>query len=394
MVGLTGIEWRIMVNKKQNEHLAKYRRLSRDMISSITNGTYEPGSRFPSEHEWAKQYSVSRHTVRQALQKVEIEGWLIRQQGKGTFVRRPPSDIYRGSRRLDIGVLIPCVTISLYPGVVRGVEDVCVEEGYHVILSNYDTDSKKERNQIARLAAKQVAGLISCPSFNSKPSNYGMLLDHQVPLVLVDTTVDGVDADLVSTDNFKGAILGTERLISLGCRSLAFISGFFSASTSRERLAGFKVALERNNMEPDADLIMDGPFSDQFGYEATLKLLAGGKRADGIFVANDPIATGVIQALRQKRIKIPDDIHVCSFDEPNLPMLPQSSLIVVQQQRYETGCIAARTLLSRIAEKSSGAKRVPSQAIRIAPRILDWPSNENDYNADLTTASVYKQAGE
>ncbi len=348
----------------------KYRRLREIMRARIQRGEYPSGSRFPTEHEWARQYDLSRYTVRQAQDELEREGYLLRQQGRGTFVQMPPRPPSVPASR-KIGVLVPCITFTLYPGVIRGVEDACWEAGYDVIVGSYDAIPEKETRYIARMLAHPVAGLAICPSYNSTAAGYHLLTDSGLPFVLIDTMVSGVDADFVATDNLWAARQGTRRLLETGCRSVVFMSGHLTASTSRERLAGVQAALQEQGMALDRRRILAGDFSEAFGAHAMREFLAGGQPLDGLFVANDPIATGALKALRAAGRRVPEDVRVCTFDDPVLPSEESVPLIVVHQPRREIGRKAGDLLLARIQTPPLGGHDTTYAMARLPATLSD-----------------------
>lgn len=351
----------------------KYRRLIEIMRSQIQEGKFPSGTLFPSENLWAAESKMSRVTVRLAFAELEREGYLLRHQGKGTFVYMPPLPKSKnGSDPAEIAVLIPCVTISLYPGIVRGVEDVCSENGYHLLIANYNAKLEKERQYIQEMIQKPVSGLVICPSFDSPASDFSRLMDLHVPFVMADSAVDGIDADIVSTDDFQASREGTRRLIATGCRSIAFVSGHFSASTSRQRLAGFQAAMDEAGLSADKELILEGEFNEEFGFAAAMRLFKGKVKIDGLFVANDPIAVGVVRAIHQAGVRVPEDVRICTYDEPELRPLEHVPLIVIRQPRRETGRKAAEALLERIAERRAGLESAPSRSFLLKAEVADW----------------------
>ncbi len=345
----------------------KYQQLIATLTHEIQSRKYPPGSLFLSEHELSRHYNLSRHTVRAALAQLEDQGYLARMRGKGTFVQYPP--VRPNDPRGEIGVLVPCVTIALYPEVVRGVEEIATDAGRHLILGCYDVQPEKERQHVARMLEKPVSGMILCPSYTSTASIYQPLLYQKMPMVLVDTAVDGIDADLVATNGFEGARQGVIQLAGTGCRTLAFLSGYRSASTSRERLAGFRSGLEDVGLPCNDALILEGAFSDAFGQTAIQKLLAMPQKPDGILIANDPIATGVIQGLHEAGISIPGAMRLCVFDEPELPLQLRVPLIIIRQPRRLIGATAARLLLERIEARAGTEAPIPPRIIRLSPEI-------------------------
>ena len=158
-----------MAHILESQDVPKYRQLVHVMIDEIRGGVFAPGSRFRSEHEWAQLCGLSRHTVRKAVDELDRKGYLRRKQGCRTFVRFPP--VRSGSSPAappgDIGLLVPCVTISLYPEIIRGVEDVCLDHKYHIILCNYDVLPQKENAYLSNLIIRPIGGVIACPSFKT-----------------------------------------------------------------------------------------------------------------------------------------------------------------------------------------------------------------------------------
>jgi len=351
----------------------KYRRLIEILRSQIRDGKFPSGKLFPSENAWAAKSRMSRVTVRQAYAELEREGYLVRRQGKGTFAYMPPlPKSANGTDPDEIAILVPCVTISLFPCIIRGVANVCSANGYHLLIANYDEAPEKERRCIEKMIRKPVAGLVICPSYNSQGAAYRRMLDLRVPFVLADTRVDGIDADIVATDNFQASREGARRLIASGCRAIAFLSGHFSASTSRDRRAGFQAAMDEGGLKTDPRLILDGAFSEEFGFAAASRLLRKKGKVDGFFVANDPIAVGVVRAIQQAGVRVPEDVRICTFDEPDLRPKEHVPMIAIRQPRQETGLKAGEALLERIAERRAGIAPVSSRTMLLNADVADW----------------------
>jgi len=349
----------------------RYRQLVDIMVTEIRDKNLAPGNRFLSEHLWAARFKVSRPTVRQALQCLEQEGILKRERGRGTFVATPP--ILTGaeprSPSNDIGVLVPCVAV--YALMVRAVEDVCKEHDCHLIIGNTDQIPEKEKRYLAEWVARPMAGLIAFPSYNSRLQDYLVLRDRDLPSVLLDTNIEGLNADLVCAENVNGALEGTRILIRNGCRRIAFVSGYFSASTSRARLEGWRAAMEEAGLTVDRDLILDGGFTPEFGRAAVNELLSRRQDVDGIFIANHPVAKGVVPALLERGVRIPEDIKLCTFDQPDLPIEAQVPLVMVKQPYHAEGRAAAELLMQRIAERRSGVKRPQLRVIEFPVTVVD-----------------------
>ncbi len=358
---------------ERNSREPKYRQLKAILENRIRKGVWAPGAKVPSEPELASQFGLSRQTVRQAQEILEAEGWLTREQGRGTFVCNPPRPRRRPGQPgevHDAGILIPCITISLYPAIARGLEDALRERGFHLVMGSYDVVPDKERRYLEDMLAKPVAGIVACPSYNSRPVDYQTLIDRGVPLVLMDTSLPGIDVDMVATDDYWSAYKGAAALAEHGCQRIAFLAGHFTASTSRERLAGCRSALEAAGLKLAQELVIEGDFSAEFGYRAAHKLLTERPDVDGLFVANDPIAQGVIQAAVECRQFPASSLRICSFDEPDVASDFRDALIMLKQARYELGRAAGEILLKRIDEQRQNRSPAPSRRIRMEAELV------------------------
>lgn len=351
--------------------LPQYQKIENDLRDGIEQQRLKAGDQILTEEALCTRYGVSRMTVRKALDRLSADGYINRIPGKGTFVAtawQPGSAGGRGLSR-EIAVLIPCVTESLYPGIIRGVEDVCNKNGYHLILGNYDARPEKEREYMVGLLARGLSGFVISPSYSSGENDYYRELVRQgVPFVLTDVAVNGVEADLVQTDNVKGAYLGARSLIASGCRRIAFLSGWRSSSSSRERFAGYWDALAEAGIRVEDDLRRVGEFTEEFGYSAGMDLLTH-HAIDGVFCANEPITIGLFRAIAELNGRRQEEVKIASFDEPGLPTEFSGSITLVTQPRYEIGRTAAEMLLERLREPKNGSATGPRR-ILLEPRLV------------------------
>lgn len=157
---------------------------------------------------------------------------------------------------------------------------------------------------------------------------------------------------IVDVDNVRGARLGAQHLIDRGCRRLATVSGPQSMRAGVDRVRGFRDALTDAGLEPLA--VIDGDFTEEGAMEATRQLLtASGGRPDGIFVASDLMARGVLRMLREAGVRVPDDIAVVGFDDSQVAVNLEPALTTVRQSMYEQGEVMASVLLDVLAGRSA-----------------------------------------
>lgn len=216
-----------------------------------------------------------------------------------------------------------------------------------------------------------AAGFIVYPSFNSADNGfYHVLRQRRIPVVLVDSPVSGVDLDVVATDNVRGAYEGARALVQAGCRTIAYLGGSLDALTSRQRLTGFRRALSEAGRNLTDDLLRTGAFSSAFGYQASAEMLQARPDVDGICIANEPLAIGIMHLLRERGIRVPEQVKLCSFFEPNPYVEFFAPLILVRQPRERTGEAAAELLLDRLEEVRRGAPVAPSRHVLLAADLV------------------------
>ena len=338
----------------------------------IIDGRYAEGAPIPSERELADLYSVSRQTIRAAISDLVHEDVLTTHQGRGTFVRGMAADggPAGGPKTREVGVLIPSVEPGYYANLIQDIAHFLSEQSYHMILANYSALPETEEQQMAAMVDKGAAGLIVFPSYNSFTNQYyHNLRVKNVPFVLLDSPVQGVDADLVHIDNADSAYRGTKALITAGCRRIAFLCGYLTAWTSRERLLGCQKALWEHNLQLGHNMVFEGPFNKSFGHGTAAKLFRAQPPADGLVIANHEITQGVIKAVHEHELRIPEDLKICTFEQAGSPLHDVFPLVVVSQPTESMARAAVQALLKRIADHGKRESKSKSREICLPAHI-------------------------
>ena len=247
-----------------------------------------------------------------------------------------------------IALVLSDVTNPFWTTVARGTEDASSEENYSVILCNTDEDVAKHDKYAQLLLRRQVDGFLLVPVSNSVDT-IRFIQQQGVSLVILDRQLPGVSVDIVRADSEGGAYELTHYLTELGHRRIAILSGPEIVSTSTQRVAGYKRALQDAHLKADPDLISFGNFYQDSGYERTKRLLTLSQRPTAIFAGNNFIAIGVMKALYESGLGIPEDMSVVGFDELPPGLLVRPFLTVATQPAYEMGYRATKLLLERIA---------------------------------------------
>ena len=247
-------------------------------------------------------------------------------------------------------------TGPFFADAVRGVEDGAHEASYPVFLCNTDEDPAKEAGYLQLAIAENVAGVILTPS--GPGTNLRPLLDAGIHVVLADRSLPGHHIDTVVADNTGGAKQATEHLLANGYRRIACITGPVAASTASERLAGYCNALEQVGIAVDGSLVRTADFREGGGHAAMRDLLAKKRRPDAVFVCNNRMAVGALQAIEEATLAIPDEIGLVGYDEVSWAPLLRTALTTVSQPAYDLGHESARLLLSRLSGYSGAPRTV------------------------------------
>ena len=254
-------------------------------------------------------------------------------------------------RTQTLGMIVPDIANPFFPEVVRGAEDIAHAAGYTLLIASSDNDLKKEELYLQLFLAKRVDGVILTKAPGKMPGELQRALAKAgVPVVLLARTVPGFATDVVELADKGAANEGVTHLLRLGYQRIGFIGGLRGASTSRRRLDGYKAALRDAGMAIDPALLADGDFRVESGYRAGLDLLK--ERPDAVFIANYLMTVGFMQALRQYRLRCPEDVAIVTCDD--YPWMDSFSprLTTIDLPKRELGAAAAQLLIDRVARKS------------------------------------------
>jgi LacI family transcriptional regulator len=279
-----------------------------------------------------------------------------------------PARSLRTRAAMVLGLVISDITNSFFTAVVRGVEDRAQQAGYSVVLANADEDLAKEASYLEIAAAEHMAGVLLSPA-SSRDTSIDVLRERGIPAVAIDRKLNA-DVDSVTVNNHRAAREATEHLIGQGCHRVGFVAGPVQTTTGASRLAGYRAALRAAGHEPDPGLIAYADFRTEGGYAATQRLLRGRRRPDGLFISNNLMTIGGLQAIAEAGLAIPDDIAVVGFDDASWATALRPPLTVVTQPTYEIGSTAADLLLRRVA-----GEEFPVRNVVLAAKLVERASS-------------------
>jgi LacI family transcriptional regulator len=266
-----------------------------------------------------------------------------------------PNRIARSLRRQTtetIGVVVSDIENPHFTRAVRAIEDAAFSCGYRVILCNTDETPDKQKAYLEMLAGEQVSGVILVPADPADPT-ISRLLDMNIPIVAFDRSVDDERADAVLADNVRAGRLATEHLLDKGRKHIGFIAGRPEILTGTQRLQGYEDAMRSRGLKLCIGL---GHFRLEQAYVATQELLDNHPELDGLVVANNLMAIGAIRALRERGVRIPDDIAFVGIDDPAWASLIAPAMTALAQPTQEMATSAFDLLIDRIANRRSRSR--------------------------------------
>lgn len=270
----------------------------------------------------------------------------------------------KGGRRHLLGLILPDIQNPFFAELARGVEDVAYANQFAVLLCNSDENLKKEAFYLDVMKAESVDGVILPPIAERDPAVL-KLAQSGMPIVSVDRALNSTLVDTVEVDNFQGAYEAVEHLIKLGHKRIGLIAGRTNLSTSRERRRGYEEALNVAGLPLKPEFIRVGDNKQASGRALAEELLDLTPRPTALFVSNNLMAVGALEAIHAKKLKVPSEVALIGFDDLPWAEALDPPLTVVRQPAYELGRAAAETLFKRLGDRT-----LPASWLRLKPCLI------------------------
>lgn len=249
-----------------------------------------------------------------------------------------------------IGLLISDISNPFFSILVRGIEDELAKSNYSLLLNNTDSSVEKEDKYLKMLIGKRVDGLIISSAGNT--GDYFRSMEKPgVPMVFLNRCPDFLISDVIMTNNIKGAYSATEHLIRHGYEKIAIITGPTSISTGKDRLIGYKRALEDYSITESDELVKEGSFNIESGYEKMKELMEQDYKPDAVFISNNSMTFGAYKYLKESGHTVPDQVAVIGYDDFDWAEIVEPPITTVRQPAYDLGVHAAKLILARIEKK-------------------------------------------
>jgi len=270
-----------------------------------------------------------------------------------------------GRTRL-IGVALPYILGSFFAEITFALEVEACRRGYHVILCHSYNRREKEEREIELLLELCVDGLIVAPAFDAPPGEvYAEVAARKMPLVFMDSYLEGIEAGFAGTDDVRGGCLAARRLIETGRRRIAHLAGPGSASSAANRRRGWEQTMAEAGLPVDPAWAPEMEVGDEpRACEIVTEWLRADLPIDAVFCASDALAAGAIMAARRLGKRVPQDLSVVGYGASDSGALALD-LTTVKQPTREIGAAAAAMLIDAVEGK---IKEMPRRFI--APELI------------------------
>lgn len=273
------------------------------------------------------------------------------------------------NRTKTLGMLMTTSTNPFFGEVVKGVERCCYQKGYNLILCNTEGDHQRMKTSINTLLQKRVDGMIlMCSSLEGERID---IFDKypDVPVVVMDWGPILFASDKIQDNSLQGGYMAAKYLIDNGHTDIGCITGPLDRHQAQMRYEGYKKALLEANLHLNPDWIVESDFECEGGYEAFNRMYRKGPLPSAIFVSNDMMAMGVINAAHEKGLSIPQDFSIIGYDDIQIAKFMTPPLTTIHQPKYRLGQAAVETLLSKLEDKTRDV-----QVVQLEPALIERAS--------------------
>lgn len=367
-----------MKNDTSRHFVSSAQELFLHLREHIRGGGYALGAAMPTERELCAQFGASRWVVRKALQQLEYERLIVRQQGRGTFVAsaldtKPMGDVRTGL----LGLIVREVDYG-FARLVQGVSDIGNKAHYSISINSVHS-LREEAQAIRNFSRNNMLGVMVTLRSAEAAKYYDEMRNNDTAVVLVDTLIPGRNEDYVISDNVTGTTLATTHLIELGHRRIAYVthdrfhgircrlgdgSRGHDFPVSRDRLRGFMQTCHEHDIPIRTDEIIETNEDDY--RDPLLRLLERADRPTAVVAYNDMWAIRIIQTARAIGLSVPNDLSVVGFDDSVMAPDYDIPLTTINPERYDMGAAATQMLIEKIEQPGSR----PTHGVLVTPRLV------------------------
>jgi LacI family transcriptional regulator len=262
-----------------------------------------------------------------------------------------------------LGLVVSDITNPFFPELIKGFEAVALDHGYDVFVASTNYDPARTALCVKRMIERKIDGVAIMTS-EIDPSLADTFAKRKVPLVFLDVGQVGIGVSNVKVDYAHGIAQAVEHLLALGHRRIAFISGPLRLDSVIERRDAFLDRLDQASGGPPVEsLVEEGNHKADGGFAAMERVLERRPCTTAVIASNDLTAIGAMRAIRQRGLRVPEDISVVGFDDIQMAQFTEPPLTTVKLIRTEVARLACEALLHSIETRGTGVEFCMSTAL-------------------------------
>lgn len=265
-----------------------------------------------------------------------------------------PNLIARGLRSQTtktIAVIVGSIRNTYSTALVYTVEKEAQKKGYNVLICTTHEDIEKELKHLKDLNSRKVDGVILMSAYRADANmdkKYKEFYISKLPIVFVDRNIPGINRDVIQSENFDASYKATKYLMDMGHRKIGIIATS-NFSTVQERIKGYKAAFANAGIEYDESLIASvDELSDKMSRKVCHEFLEEHPDITALYILNNSLCSGVLLDLKERQMKIPQDISLLVWDDEEYNEL--LDITTIEQPITEIGKQATRRLFELIGE--------------------------------------------
>ena len=321
----------------------------------------------------AEQLGVSIATVSRALRGSHEVGDEMKEKVRAlaqklNYRPNPFAQSLRKEAPRIIGVVVPNLVTHYFAAVLDGIEDYARQQGYSVFSSNSHEDHNREEQAIDTFISMHVEGIIACLAQDTIDySHFREIHDMGIPLVFFARTCLPELFSQVVANGDEAAQQATQHLIDHGARRIAFIGGPNHLDMVIRRKHGYLEALRDNHIPIERELVKCGKIDFDIARNATISLLESANPPDAILAFNDIVTYAAFDAIKTKKLRIPEDVAIIGFTDVDTAVFVTPKLSTIMDQAHLQGMKACELLFKNI----NGDKRIYKEVVPMILKIRD-----------------------
>lgn len=341
-------------NNVMSARQPKYIEIRNYLYSLIKNNFKTVDYKLPSENMVMMKFGVSRITAKQAFTQLEIEGLIVRRQGKGTFINSTLADFPDQKKLYNkiIGIILPDLKSSFMSQLIDGIETYARNNDYMVMIANSHYSQEIEASIIQKYHSIGITGIILYPvegtSYNKEMMK---LVLNSFPLILLDKKLTGLDIPSVSSDHCHDAMLLTEHLISLGHTNIGVVISLDKDSyTVQQRLKGHKASLKQHGLIFENRRVLTDISNSTDSFKRLDEFMNANPTLTALIAIDHSTGVVTLSYLLKKGIAVPDQIALTAFDDigDDFDNIYKCPITCISQDTLNIGKYGAKLVIKQI----------------------------------------------